>query len=211
MKARKAYLLEAGCGTGGNLRCLAANGYRVIGLEPNRQMAAIARRTAGCKVYQGDLATGLSQVREKVHAVLLLDVLEHIEDDSAALRAVNAYLPPNGWLVVTAPAYPFLWSYHDESFGHYRRYTMGSLRDKLTASGFSVVWASYFNSLLFPLAACVRILRKALGDGARRTDFRQLPLPVNAVLTKLLACEAHLVGRIPTPFGLSLQAVARKK
>lgn len=204
------YLLDVGCGTGGNLKYLAASGYKIVGLEPEPRMADIARRKSGCKVYEGELLGGLERLREDVRVVLLLDVLEHIEDDLAALRAVHRRLPQGGCVVVTVPACPWLWSYHDESFGHYRRYTGGELRERLTASGFQIVWLSHFNSLLFPLAASVRMLKKAFAVGEPHTDFRMPPSLLNSFLANLLASERLLVGRMRSPLGLSLQAVARK-
>lgn len=204
------YLLDAGCGTGGNLKYLTANGYRLVGLEPNPQMANIARRKSGCKVYQDELATGLRTVREDIRVVLLLDVLEHVEDDLAALCAVHSRLPCGAQVLVTVPAFPFLWSRHDESFGHYRRYTIHSLRQKMTASGFAVAWISYFNSLLFPLAACTRIVKTALGSGGYHTDFWMPPELMNTILTHVLGSESLLTGLIRWPFGLSLQSVARR-
>lgn len=204
------FVLEVGCGTGGNLTWLAGRGYRAVGLEPNVEMAAAARRKSGCKVYDGDLAGALGGVREDVRVILLMDVLEHIEHDLDALRLVHEWLPPGGRLVVTVPAAPFLWGYHDEAFGHRRRYTMRTLRRRLDDAGFGVLWLSHFVALLFPLAVFVRLLTRFLATGGKRTDFVLPPRLLNDLLTQVLALESLLVGRMACPFGLSLQAVAIK-
>ncbi|MHC4789665.1 MAG: class I SAM-dependent methyltransferase [Planctomycetota bacterium] len=202
-------VLEVGCGTGGNLRRLAAAGYRVLGLEPDPRMAAVARRRAGCPVLEGGLPDGLSVIEADVAAVLLLDVLEHIKDDEGALRAVAAFLPRGGWLIVTVPAFPSLWSYHDESFGHIRRYAPEQLRRRLRGAGFEVAWLSCFNIALLPAAVCVRAVRRLLGPTEGKTDFYLPPRALNALLAGVFGFEAVLAGRVRVPFGLSLCAVAR--
>ncbi len=204
------YLLEAGCGAGGNLTCLRADGYRVVGLEPNARLASLARRRAHCTIYEDGLPGGMSVVREDVRCALLLDVLEHIADEATALDEMHDRLPPGGHLIVTVPALPFLWSYHDESFGHHRRYTRQDLRRKLEAAGFAVEWCSHFNSLLLAPAFCVRFARKALGATKGRTDFWLPPYPINSLLAGLLGLECRIISQLGSPLGLSLAAVARK-
>ena len=83
-------------------------------------------------------------------AVLLLDVLEHLDDDVAALVTARRALRPSGLLVITVPAYRWLWSGHDVALGHRRRYTARELSRVVERAELAVVHASYFNTLLFP-------------------------------------------------------------
>jgi len=138
--------------------------------------------------------------------VCLLDVLEHIEDDGAALARAGRLLKAKGRLLVTVPAYAWLWSAHDESHHHRRRYTQGMLKQRAMAAGLEVRRLGYFNSLLFPLIAGTRIAR-TLAGGAAGSDAA-LPSPaVNALLTGIFGAERHVIRHGLFPFGTSVMAV----
>jgi len=140
--------------------------------------------------------------------VLLLDVIEHVDDDVAALRAARAAVGEGGLLVVTVPAYQWLWSGHDEVLGHRRRYTAAGLRAAVERAGFEVLRVSYFNTLLFPLLAAVRGWKRLRGD--RGHDLRRPTAPLNRLLEGVFAFERHLVPRLPLPFGASLLLIGRR-
>lgn len=144
-------------------------------------------------------------------AVLMLDSLEHIEDDRGAARRAFELLEPGGFLVLTVPALPSLWSVHDVANRHFRRYDKASLRAVLERAGFEVESLSfYFGWPVLPMYA-----RKLLG-GARGPadagDYSVLPpaRPLNALLYSLSALEQALTGLRGTPVGSSLFAVARR-
>lgn len=204
-----AQILEAGCGTGGNLSMLACHG-RVYGMENNAQALELAAaKGAEClpvvQIAAGCLPETIPFVGQSFDLIVLLDVMEHLDDDASALRALRARLKPGGWLLITVPAYPFLWSRHDELHHHKRRYVARGLRAVIDASGCKVRYTSYFNTWLFPLIAAVRLMRVREGQGSA------LSLPnafVNALLTKLFASERLLLGRVSIPFGVSLLALA---
>jgi hypothetical protein len=102
-----------------------------------------------------------------------------------------------------------LWGAHDVVAGHYRRYTLDELRERIEASGFEIINATYFNTLLLPLILALRArwrLRK--GDGA--SDVAEVPRALNALLAGIFSLERLLVGRVRLPFGVSALCLARK-
>lgn len=200
-----ARLLEVGCGTGGNLSMLGQFG-RLDAVELDDGARALAAERSGIAVRPGGLPDDLPPECDGYDMVVLLDVLEHVHADQHALAALRRRLRPGGKLVLTVPAYPWLWSRHDETHHHHRRYTAGVLGDRLAAAGYRVVTMSYFNTLLFPLIASVRVLHRLLGIDA--ADDAMPSQPVNRVLRALFRSERHAIGRLRLPFGVSLAAVA---
>ncbi len=143
---------------------------------------------------------------------IVVRVLEHIEEDGAALRELRRVLRPGGLLLLTVPAVQLLWGDQDEISHHFRRYTDASLRRPLQAAGFVVERSSYFNTLLFAPIAAVRLLRRAIRPpSAERTDFDLGSVRLNGVLSRLLSSEAAAVSRTRLPFGVSLLALARPR
>ncbi|MBI2216822.1 MAG: class I SAM-dependent methyltransferase [Candidatus Rokubacteria bacterium] len=199
-------LLELGCGTGNVLGALQAFG-EAVGMEPNAELRAVAQ-AAGLDVRVGKLPGETGVEPGWADVVLLLDVLEHLDDEHGSLRTAYGALRPGGMLVVTVPAYPWLWSGHDEALGHRRRYTARSLSRALHGAGFAVAGTSYFNALLFPAIALVRTLHR-LG-GAPGHDLRRPSDAVNRLLERVLALEGHVVPRVRLPFGASVLAIARR-
>jgi hypothetical protein len=143
--------------------------------------------------------------------VTMLDVLEHIKQDAESLKTVNRLLAPDGHVLITVPAFKFLWGPHDEAHHHQRRYQAESLRALLQDAGFSIVKLSYYNTWLFPPAALVRLIRKLVPGGAVGLELTLPPPWINRLLTMLFASERHLLTRARFPFGVSLLAVAKKE
>jgi SAM-dependent methyltransferase len=157
-------------------------------------------------------AEALPIASESVGVVLALDLLEHIEDDAAACREFARVLRPEGLLLVTVPACPWLWSEHDEALDHLRRYRASRLRRVLAGAGFRVERLSpVITTLLLPVAA-LRLLQRLLPrrKGAPETAFIIPPRAINWVLTTLLRLERVWLRRLNLPVGVSLFAVARK-
>ena len=138
--------------------------------------------------------------------VCLLDVLEHVEDDLSALRRIARLLKPGGRVLVTVPAYQWLWSPHDTAHHHYRRYTAHLLAQTAEQSGLTVHRIGYFNSLLFPLVAAVRLIGKLFSK--KYSSDTTLPSPwINWLLLRIFVAERHVVARIGFPMGTSVIAV----
>lgn len=205
-------ILDVGCGTGGNLPLLQRFG-QVVGLEGSPDALALCRRRLGpdFPLHQGHIPQDIPPGRFDV--VTAFDVLEHIPDAEGALRGIRSALAPGGLLVLTVPAFGFLWSEHDTVHHHQRRYTVDLLTAQLTAAGLRPRWSSYFNSLLFPPIAAVRLLQRVLPksrDNAPRSDVEVTGGSglTNQVLEAVFSAERHVVPRVSLPFGVSLIAVA---
>ena len=204
-----ARILEVGCGTGGNLAMLARFG-RVEAAEMDGRACELANARGVAPVTRGWLPDGLPFEDGAYDLVALLDVLEHVEDDRAALERLARLLAPGGALVVTVPAYAFLWSRHDVVNHHFRRYRRGALVRKLREAGLAVAHATYFNTLLFPAIAAARGAGRVLGrEGGSDVDAIP-PAPVNRVLEAVFAAERFAAPRVRLPFGVSILAVARR-
>lgn len=204
-----ARILEIGAGTGGNLSMLSAFGG-ISALEMDATARSIAMQKTGGRfdIRAGCCPGDIPFATAAFDLVCLFDVLEHIEDDVAALVAVRTLLAAGGRALLTVPAYSWLWSAHDRHLHHKRRYAMAELRKKAVASGLFIEKISHFNTLLFPLVALGR-LKDRLLDRSAATGTAIPPAPVNAFLSTLFAAERFLLRRGDLPFGASLLAVCR--
>jgi SAM-dependent methyltransferase len=202
-------ILDAGCGSGRNLAELRRFG-RLTGLEPSPTSVQAARvRGIGTIVQSGIEAMPFEDASYDL--TLCLDVIEHVDDDAVALRELRRVVRPGGFLIVTVPAYPRLWSRHDELNQHRRRYTRRVLLERATAVGWEPRRTTHFNALLLPAAAAVRLLeRTRSGDRAGSSELERTPRALNVVLEQALRSEAALLrtGR-RIPAGLSLMGVFR--
>ena len=199
-------LLELGCGSGNMLESLGEFG-EAVGMEPDAALVAAAR-AAGLDVRRGALPRDRVVEPGWPDVVLMLDVLEHLDDDTAALRTAHAMLRAGGMLVLAVPAYQWLWSAHDVVLNHRRRYTARRLRGRVEGAGFQVEHVGYFNTLLLPGIALARAWKALRGDKGH--DLVRPPAPINAALAALFALEAPIVTRLPVPFGASILLVARR-
>jgi SAM-dependent methyltransferase len=199
-----ARILEIGCGTGHNFDMLRGFG-RLDAIEVDAEARALASKRLGHAVTAAPLPE-LTGVPDKTyHLIALLDVLEHVDQRPESLQSIAAKLAPGGRVLVTVPAYRWMWSAHDVAHHHKLRYSKRGLRRDAEAAGLAVRGIGYFNSLLFPIAALVRLAGKALGK--TESDDKIPPGPLNRLFTGIFGLERHLVGRIPLPAGVSLFAL----
>jgi len=182
----------------------------VTGVEMDAVAAELARERGRAPVLNGFLPDGLPLVEGEFDCVAMLDVLEHIEQDEASLEAVNRLLSPGGYLLLTVPAFAFLWGPHDVTHHHHRRYRAPFLRARLRAAGFTVRRLSYYNTWLFPLVALVRLVRRIVPGGEAGVEVTLPPLWLNRLLENLFASERFVLKHARFPFGVSLLAVAQK-
>ncbi len=204
-----ARILDAGCGSGRNMVELARYGT-VTGVELSDTSVTLARARDAGEVIEGSVLE-MPFADDSFDLAVSLDVIEHLEDDLGALRELRRTVAPGGQLLVTVPAYQWLWSGHDEINHHHRRYTRRSLQRVAEQAGWRQARTTYFNSLLLPAAIVLRVLDRF----SRKTTESSLdlwipPKPLNTALEQPLNLEAALIargGRIPA--GLSLMTVFR--
>jgi SAM-dependent methyltransferase len=200
-----AAILEIGCGTGHNFAMLSKFGH-VDALELDDEARVISEKRLGRSIMRSPLPELTGVPQRHYDMIGAFDVIEHIDDDEAAVASIAQRLKPAGKFVMTVPAHQWMWSAHDTVNHHKRRYSKASLRKLIDNSPLRLEALGYFNSLLFPVAVAERMASKARGkDGG---DLELPPAPLNAALKRTFAAERHLIGRVPLPPGLSLFAVA---
>jgi SAM-dependent methyltransferase len=197
-------ILEIGCGTGHNLMMLKGFGS-VDGVEIDPAARRIASSRLGHAVKDAPLPTLTGVERRAYDLVAILDVLEHVEEDEAALVSIAERLKPGGRILITVPAHPWMWSAHDEVNHHKRRYTRKTLTKVIEAAGLKIEMMSWFNSLLFPLAAAARGIGRLTGKSD--SDDSMPPAAVNRILEGLFGLERYALGKLPFPPGVSLVAI----
>ncbi|MBV8054986.1 MAG: methyltransferase domain-containing protein [Deltaproteobacteria bacterium] len=206
-----AVILELGCGTGGNFPMLARRG-QLYAMDADESALGFAASRRLAKLARGTLPQEFPFAERCFDLVVMTDVLEHLDDECSSLCAVHSSLRPRGWLLMTVPALSWLWSAHDVIHHHRRRYRAIELRRLLGDCGFAIDYLSYYNFLLFPAIAGVRLfqrLRAAAPNHAnRKHDLTMPPRFVNAALLRLFSCERFVLGPFRPPIGISLIAVA---
>lgn len=199
-------VLDVGCGTGSILAMLSRH-FEACGTDTSPLAVELCGKRGLKNVYQCTLET-FPHPEQRFDLITLLDVIEHIDDDRSVVQQARGFLKPGGSILVTVPAYQWLWSPHDDVNHHKRRYTRPHLARVLEQAGLKPVVLSYYNTLLFPAALAGRLLQKLTGS-ASDTTLAIPPSPVNMLLTSFFSFERHLLNVSSLPFGLSLVAVAR--
>jgi len=202
-------VLDAGCGTGGLLRRLRAArpAWALTGLDFSPLACELARERTGGEIVPGSIAA-LPFPNAMFDAVVSCDVVCQVTDPAQAVREFHRVLRPGGTVVLTMPAYPWMFSYHDKEVGNLRRYTRGEVNILLRAAGFVIVSSTYWNTLLFPLAV---LRRKFLPPAAPASDVGRYPALVEAGCNALMALEHGWLGwGEQLRFGNSVLTVARK-
>ena len=198
-------ILEIGCGTGHNLPMLARFG-RVDAIEIDPAAGAIAAERLGRPVGDAPLPELTGIELGSYDLIAVLDVVEHIADDVAALRAMGERLRPGGKILIAVPAHQWLWSAHDVVNHHHRRYGKRTLTEAIERAGLRPERMRWFNSILFPLAAAARIAGKLAGRDD--SDDSPPPGPLNKLFETIFRLERHLIGRVPMTPGVSIVTFA---
>lgn len=211
-------VLDIGCGAGNMFHHLARYGS-VVGVDNNPKPLVVARER-GYDVREGQ-AEDLPLDDESFELVSLLDTVEHCDDDIPVLRECYRVCVPGGHLVITVPAFMWLWSHNDELNDHKRRYTAKELREKLTQIGFRVERMTYNNFLVFPLAAPLILLRRGadqepeLGsphfdDESYQVEMEPAPPLLNTILSGITWTESQVLRWLNLPVGTSIICIAQK-
>jgi SAM-dependent methyltransferase len=202
-------LCDLGCGCGINMRFFGRY-YTVEGMDASPHALRFCRER-GLAVKSGALPHDMPFEPGAFDACLLLDVLEHLDEDKAAVPAAARVLKPGGILLATVPAFPCLYIGRDAFHGHKRRYHKKAFRALFADDRFRIRKFSYFNTVLFPPIAASRRLLKRFGTDKKAPDLFIPPGPINAALEGLFALERLPLALINLPFGLSLMCVAEKR
>lgn len=206
---RKGEILDIGCGPGGPLLRTLGQKYLVEGLEREASAVNFAHQQGLTCVQQGTLESYCQENHQK-DLILLLDVIEHVEDDANMLRMAQKVLKSRGYLLITVPALPWLWSGHDQLAHHYRRYTLRQLKTTFKTAGLVCERISYFNTLLFPIAVVKKMVDR-LRRGSSVHGYYDTPgTAINGILRAVFASEARWLKSHTFPFGVSLLAIGRK-
>ena len=207
-------VLDVGCGAGGWLQPLSVFGT-VTGIELDEPSIRFCREHELHRTLVGRV-DALPVPPASHDLVCLWDVIEHTPDDLQVLAEARRALRPGGHLVLSVPAYQFLYANNDRVAHHYRRYTRGRLVRQLQAAGFSVRKATYVNTLLgigiIPAVLLIKLkegLARVPDDPGNNLSIR-VPRPLNTALAAVFGSERHLLRHVDAPFGHSLFAVARK-
>jgi SAM-dependent methyltransferase len=205
-------ILEIGVGPGHNLLEIYPLDAQLEGVEPDDALARLAAARGPVPIFQASIDRLPSEIRDGSYdGVAMFDVLEHIEDDARALQIVNRKLKPGGRAVLSVPAYMWLWGQQDAVNQHFRRYTLRELREKLQAADFTIERMTYFNTLLFPPIAAIRLIaRYSRRPHRQEGDFAYARKASNSILLTLFATERVLLRYLDFPFGVSVFAAARK-
>ena len=202
----KIRILEAGCGNGCNLSMLSHFG-EVIAFEKNEGAFERAKSKKIGQIFKAELPYDLPKnIKKNFDLIVMLDVLEHIDDDSQSLTTVKNLMKDKGLILITVPAYQWLWSEHDVHHHHIRRYSKSPLKEKLDISGFKVKYISYFNTLLFPFALIERMKQRIFPS--KEEIFNMPNKRINFLFEKIFSFESNFINKMSFPFGLSLIVIA---
>lgn len=207
-----AQILDIGCGTGGNLSMLSQYG-NVEGVEmyqPAIQMAK--QKCPRYKIFQGSLPWDLNVDNNKNYDLITaFDVLEHVDKDVESVEVLyNLLNEKGGLLIITVPAYNFLWSQSDVTGLHKRRYTKKQLERILSSSGFKVRYISYFNFFLFIPSAIGKLLLRFKKNYSADEETIVHSKRINYMLFCIFAKESAFIPEYGFPFGSSIVAVVQK-
>ncbi len=205
---RSSHILDAGTGTGANLRMLIERGYtNACGLDFSDDAIRYCAEK-GLTVRQGSL-TEMPFEDCSLDFVLATDVIEHIDNDRRALQEIHRVLRPGGRVLITVPAFRSLWGYNDDRAHHRRRYRLPELRERVSESGLVLCEIFYFNYILFLPIWLARTLAYRLAKTAKNeSEINSAAL--NALLLRLFRFDTWTAERMHPPFGVSILALAEK-
>lgn len=204
-------ILDVGCGCGGNFKMLSQFG-KVIGLDKSPEAIKFCQKRGFNNCFLGE-AEDINFPDQSFDMVVALDLLEHLDDDNKALKEFYRVLKKGGYVLITAPAYQFLWSEHDEILEHKRRYSLSDLNKRICRANFNVVKKSYFITFTFLFIFTYRFFQKLFLKGEKKqkkTSYVILPSFLNSLLIFLLRLEAFVSRYISFPFGVSIVCLAKK-
>jgi len=203
-------VVDIGCGSAFFASILKTRSRHVVGIEPNSGMRALAAQiNPGVVVIPGRAEEIDVLLQEPVDTIVMIDVLEHIEEDIEQVKKVRAALKKNGEFVFVVPSHPFLYGKRDKQMGHYRRYSKKTLQEMLTANGFCIQYMRHWNALgVLPYVVSEKVLKRPLR--ARLRESAETGILAGIVRNGLDFWFRRVENNFSFGFGLSIVGVARK-
>ncbi len=203
-------ILDLGCGTCGLTLSLLENGFNVTSVDSSDEMLEMGKEILARnglphdRVFKSDIESFSKSNRGKFDRVICLDVIEHLENDAAALAQINVLLKDDGVLILSVPAHPDLYGPKDVELGHFRRYSKKDLLKKMRDSGFDVLTVRYWNFS----GAVVTWLMKKIFNKRVGEDFRYRERSIQTTLLKHFFLVVE--NNVRPPFGMTLFVTARR-
>ncbi|MBN85983.1 MAG: hypothetical protein CL885_00505 [Dehalococcoidia bacterium] len=208
--SKKANILDVGTSTGATIRYFRHRGYQnVSGIEFHEMALDWCHRIGLESVSHGDIRA-IPHPDSEFDLIIATDVIEHVGEDVDALKEVYRCLAPDGYALITVPAFMFLWGEMDELSHHKRRYLMKDLRQKAELAGLNVKEMFYFNFILFPLIAIVRMMARSIKNEISRNENEMMGPYINKVLAWIFKLDVLIARFLYIPFGVSIFMMAQK-
>ena len=202
-------ILDIGCGCG--LNTVNLNRFGLTFPLDISEKALCFCRERGLKRLVRSGVKPLPFKDNSFELIVASDLIEHLDDDSSALKEFYRVLKKKGIILLTVPAHPFLYSYHDRALGHKRRYKRSELEKKVKESGFFIERLTCFNMFLLPLAFLVRRFKSTKTDTKDKSDFfTKLPCLLNILFFAFLKLESFCIKTFNLPFGVSILILGKK-
>lgn len=201
-------ILDVGCGAGATAAEFSADGWVCAADRSVHALRFVGERGVATRVAAS--AEALPFRDGMFDIVLAFDIIEHVDDDAAFLRELGRVLAPGGVVAIHVPAWPALWSHHDEVLEHKRRYTRRSLRALLRDSPLNIAYLGWASCAIFPVTVAIRWARRLSNAQAEGADLGVVPPWLNRLLTGVYRAESAVAVRTGLPFGVSLAALAAR-
>ena len=206
---RNSTVIDVGCGVGSNLTLLKSMGFKVIGIDSEIYSLSFAKNLFEVFLINGDLVR-LPIKSSSIDLVIATDILEHLNDDTMGIKEIHRTLAREGMVVLTVPAFEFLWGTQDVVGMHKRRYSKKGFLRKLEHEGFTILKSSYFNFILFIPILVVRRMIRLFGLKIESENEINSPL-INFFLKAIFSFESYILKYFLFPFGVSIFCIAQKK
>ena len=204
-------VLNVGCGTGSDSLSVSEFGAEVFNTDYSLTALVLNRRKGNEKHFRADCIQ-LPLKAASLDLVMCLDVIEHVERDIEAMDELRRVLDPSdGRLLLTVPAYNWMWTSRDDVAGHFRRYSKKKLKKVLHTGGFEIIFCSYFNTFLFSFMLADFILDHLRKARNSENTFPEFNRKVNTILRKILSFERHFLIKPGLPFGKSIICLCRPR
>jgi len=209
-KNKNSILLDFGCGTGGNLYEFSKK-YTTYGADMSELAISFCKKRNLNNIFINDHFFNNLEYKGKFDIITILDVIEHVDEDQKLLESLKDLLADDGSIVITVPAYQFLFGAHDIANMHKRRYNKKGLKKVIENSGYQIYKLSYFNTFTAPLIILRRFLDRNEKGWEYSMDYDIPNKFLNNILKTIFGLEKYILPYISMPFGISILCIAKKK